>query len=797
DGDRGNWNKGNRNEGNNGDKPNFGDNANSEGGMTVIGQDGKSPRGNYEADYSKIEEEAKKHYKMYNASIREALQYNSFVEWLEQKFEGRYAIDNRIKNEIILRLIPMIAPQYYPPEVKPHTLIKGPPGTGKSYLVNELSRLTGVKQITLTASTLADPSVIESAFFISRLFRRASIITQMLEENIKVADIISKIAENVNLDSNLIANHIKDTDSFLNIIQPSEATESRLITSLKEDINKELAKKGNNDGITENYLISLINKIVPGVPVIIFIDEIDAVGSRDLMSNAPLNQLLQQIDSSSLASFNNGIAVVGITNRPVMIDEALTRSGRLRVVHMPYPSMQARIKIAETLIKRFEDPAIVFKDKQGAIQTFASIPFVTGADIKRMLEEMVIQKRVGDKFDSPININNEEIYKLLKNANEDSIRLGRFMEVSGRLDLLEALYNKDKIEEEPALITMRRAFFDALKENIDSLTLSIIESLFNARLRKGTGEIDEERLVEDTVVMIYNVLTRALPTSTALSHVIDYLQKSMDEKKGRVMGFGDELISSKVLESMQYLSLKKVIEHKSREDPYIGVKVDGAELLHGIVSVTPKNISEVKEKLIEAENLLIYIKNIETLFGTGTFNMEHTPKFNELVREARTKGHILIYGGQIIIDNTDYGLMLFVSESTDHIKGERDFIELLNNSKLTKIELYKEFYGEYNNILRKLTELVKTENLADPARFGHEYVRTSSALMGGYGLDRYLKSHKEVKKLVLGLTEFSLENSNFKHDIEEKAREFIRRIKGGTKQGNESSKKGSGEILTN
>mgnify|MGYP003290893698 FL=1 len=61
---------------------------------------------------------------------------------------------------------------------------------------------------------------------------------------------------------------------------------------------------------------------------IIFLDECDAIGSRDnvLPTQAPvINTLLTLLDGFE----DNGVIVIGATNRPEMLDPALTRPGRL------------------------------------------------------------------------------------------------------------------------------------------------------------------------------------------------------------------------------------------------------------------------------------------------------------------------------------------------------------------------------------------------------------------------------------------------------------------------------------
>ncbi|MCI1003060.1 AAA family ATPase [Ochrobactrum sp. C6C9] len=85
-------------------------------------------------------------------------------------------------------------------------------------------------------------------------------------------------------------------------------------------------------------------------PVILFVDEIDSIGrrqdpSRDYADywNAVVNQFLELMDG---VVKQEGIIIVGATNRPDDIDEALVRSGRLEThIRIPKPDTDALIGI--------------------------------------------------------------------------------------------------------------------------------------------------------------------------------------------------------------------------------------------------------------------------------------------------------------------------------------------------------------------------------------------------------------------------------------------------------------------
>jgi hypothetical protein len=81
-------------------------------------------------------------------------------------------------------------------------------------------------------------------------------------------------------------------------------------------------------------------------PCILFVDEIDGIGSRVSATrpyadywNTCVNKLLELLDG---AVKSEGVIVVGATNRPGEIDEAIRRSGRLEThIEIPRPDISA------------------------------------------------------------------------------------------------------------------------------------------------------------------------------------------------------------------------------------------------------------------------------------------------------------------------------------------------------------------------------------------------------------------------------------------------------------------------
>ena len=91
---------------------------------------------------------------------------------------------------------------------------------------------------------------------------------------------------------------------------------------------------------------SAFDEAQQNAPSILFIDECDAIGSRQDNArdyadywNTVIARLLELLDGAARTS---GVVIVGATNRPEFIDKALTRSGRLeKHVVIPKPDVDA------------------------------------------------------------------------------------------------------------------------------------------------------------------------------------------------------------------------------------------------------------------------------------------------------------------------------------------------------------------------------------------------------------------------------------------------------------------------
>ena len=143
-------------------------------------------------------------------------------------------------------------------------------------------------------------------------------------------------------------------------------------------------------GLGASRVRKLFEKAKKVSPCIVFIDEIDAIGSRrnssggaESENNQTLNQLLVEMDGFDT---EETVIVLAATNRPEMLDKALLRPGRFdRRITIGLPDMKGR----EAILK------IHAKDKKFAedvdLKSIAEdTATFTGADLANILNEAAI-----------------------------------------------------------------------------------------------------------------------------------------------------------------------------------------------------------------------------------------------------------------------------------------------------------------------------------------------------------------------------------------------------------------------
>ena len=135
----------------------------------------------------------------------------------------------------------------------------------------------------------------------------------------------------------------------------------------------------------------LFTQAAKNAPCIVFIDELDSIGrSRRLGSmnseqENTLNQLLTCMDG--LDTSNNGVIVMGATNRFELLDPALLRAGRFdRIVQCPLPDKTGRLAILNVHTKKLNLSRDVDLDRVARLT-----PGTCGADLCAIVNEAAIR----------------------------------------------------------------------------------------------------------------------------------------------------------------------------------------------------------------------------------------------------------------------------------------------------------------------------------------------------------------------------------------------------------------------
>uniref|UniRef100_A0A8D0CIG9 YME1 like 1 ATPase n=1 Tax=Scleropages formosus TaxID=113540 RepID=A0A8D0CIG9_SCLFO len=111
-------------------------------------------------------------------------------------------------------------------------------------------------------------------------------------------------------------------------------------------------------GVGASRIRNLFKEAKANAPCVIFIDELDSVGGKRIespmhpYSRQTINQLLAEMDGFKP---NEGIIIIGATNFPEALDNALVRPGRFDMqVTVPRPDVKGRTEILNWYLKKIK-----------------------------------------------------------------------------------------------------------------------------------------------------------------------------------------------------------------------------------------------------------------------------------------------------------------------------------------------------------------------------------------------------------------------------------------------------------
>ena len=163
-------------------------------------------------------------------------------------------------------------------------------------------------------------------------------------------------------------------------------------------VGSELAQKYIGEG--GRIVRELFDLARDRAPAIIFIDEIDSIGSKrldvatsgDREVQRTLMQLLAELDGFDALDY---VKIIAATNRPELLDPALLRPGRFdRLINIDLPNLEARESIFEVYCRNLPK-----KNKIDTRKLAISSDGFSGAEIKSVVTEAAISA-IADGRDS-------------------------------------------------------------------------------------------------------------------------------------------------------------------------------------------------------------------------------------------------------------------------------------------------------------------------------------------------------------------------------------------------------------
>ncbi|MDD3620901.1 MAG: CDC48 family AAA ATPase [Methanofollis sp.] len=258
-------------------------------------------------------------------------------------------------------------------------------------------------------------------------------------------------------------------------------------------------------GESEKGVREIFRKARQASPSIVFFDEIDSLVPRrgsysgsTHVTESVVSQLLTELDGLEELK---GVMVLGATNRPDMLDEALMRPGRLdRIVYVPPPDRESRKKIFEVYLRGIKGLLASDVDLDAMVDRTEGF---AGADIEALVREAKLaamrefieamrEKSAQERADAVANVrltktHFEEAFEKVKPSLPKE-RLEEFERLSW-----EILYGGEQratLEKAASLVKRADLIKDAEKdETIKGLVKALEDAVF-AR-KKDFGRVKE------------------------------------------------------------------------------------------------------------------------------------------------------------------------------------------------------------------------------------------------------------------------------------------------------------------
>jgi len=381
-------------------------------------------------------------------------------------------------------------------------------------------------------------------------------------------------------------------------------------------------------------------------PCVVFIDEIDAIGSRSQgrsmgggssEENRTINQLLVELEG---LTSKEGIVVIAATNYPEAIDKALLREGRFdRKVTIPMPDKAARTELFEYYLKRVctGDPnckprvmQLNKKPKDDTTTTATADTTTTAPAAATQTPELVIVPGVSNKeyaavlADRTPGVSPAQISTMVNEAalaaavdNERVVQLRHLQESID--DVLIGKRHRQRMSEQ----SLRRTAFHECGHAImawqSSLQKDVIKVSIVPRGRAGgyTQQVQDEAMEPHTETFLFSQLCVLLGGRVAERIILgDISTGALDDLQRATKIAMDELLTYGMSKQFGQLAFRQNDKQDGRawmnfsEALHSMAESEARALINKAYAHTEKTLQEQKTKLLELGNLLLEKKEI-------------------------------------------------------------------------------------------------------------------------------------------------------------------------------------------
>lgn len=282
-------------------------------------------------------------------------------------------------------------------------------------------------------------------------------------------------------------------------------------------------------------------------PCIVFIDEIDAIGKKRDTSGyssndereQTLNQLLNEMDGFDAAS---GVIVLAATNRPEILDPALTRPGRFdRQVRVELPDVKGREDILKVHAKK------VKMDPKANLANIAKMTAgASGADLANIINEGALKAvREGRNLVTEEDLQESVEVVIAGHKKKNSVISQKEKEMIAYHEVGHALVAA--LQEDTAPVTKITIIprtsgtlgFTMQVEDQEKVLMSK-EDLFNQIVTLTGGRSAEELIFKTKTTGAWNDIERATKTARAMVSTYGMIDEfdfiMLEERTGQYLG---------------------------------------------------------------------------------------------------------------------------------------------------------------------------------------------------------------------------------------------------------------------